>query len=123
MKCAGNLSDLIENTLQDGNVILSNIKKTDFPNPNIVLQELVNFLLTNVLKNTSAKKELEIVQTQLELLFDFSKGCQKFEEILKKSEELKKDLPDANITCRLVGTAPVSVASGQWPVVREVLVL
>ncbi|KAL4107515.1 hypothetical protein QTP88_017852 [Uroleucon formosanum] len=59
-------------------------------------------------------KDLDLVQTELEILFNMLQDDSKnFESLMAKSEEVKHILPSANLLCRLALTSPVTVASNE----------
>ncbi len=75
------------------------------------LKEVIQFLAGTVQK----EMEIEVVQTQMEILFNNCKDCTNFEEVLvlANSDNFQRVLPDANIICQLAGTASIPVASSE----------
>ena len=69
--------------------------------------------IVSMLPAPFSEKQPELIQTELELLFNRCKDCTTFDEILVASNKAKETLPNANIICRFVATIPISVASSE----------
>ncbi|XP_008182705.1 uncharacterized protein LOC103309321 [Acyrthosiphon pisum] len=82
---------------------------------NITLENITNSLSLFPVDSTGSNlKDLDLVQTQLEILFNMLQDDSKnFESLMEKSEEVKHILPCANLLCRLALTSPVTVASNE----------
>ncbi|KAL4131913.1 hypothetical protein QTP88_009145 [Uroleucon formosanum] len=82
---------------------------------NITLENITNSLSLFPVDSTGSNlKDLDLVQTQLEILFNMLQDDSKnFESLMAKSGEVKHILPSANLLCRLALTSPVTVASNE----------
>ncbi|KAL4112339.1 hypothetical protein QTP88_016148 [Uroleucon formosanum] len=82
---------------------------------NITLENITNSLSLFPVDSTGSNlKDLDLVQTQLEILLNMLQDDSKnFESLMAKSEEVKHILPSANLLCRLALTSPVTVASNE----------
>lgn len=83
--------------------------------PNITLENIRKSLSLFPLNSTGSNlKDLDLVQTQLEILFNMLQDdSNNFKSLMEKSEEVKHILPCANLLCRLALTSPVTVASNE----------
>ncbi|KAL4131711.1 hypothetical protein QTP88_008985 [Uroleucon formosanum] len=80
---------------------------------NITLENITNSLSLFPVDSTGSNlKDLDLVQTQREILFNMLQDdSRNFKSLMKKSEEVKHILPCANLLCRLALTSPMTVAS------------
>jgi hypothetical protein len=82
---------------------------------NIGLENITNSFSLFPLNSTGSNlKDLDLVQNQLNILFNMLKDDLKnFKSLMEKSEEVKHIFLCGNLLCRLALTSPMTVASNE----------
>lgn len=79
----------------------------------ITLENIKNIVEMLPKANKLRTLDQEIIQLEMEHLFQVDESAENFADVFKIAERLKKSLPNANVICRLSATASFSVSSSE----------